>query len=92
MRYREYYVAPKDELYIMGTAGDNPFVDELTAKNSVDDVMIQKGKNDKFYYISDKPEKDILGSLKWKMYGGVFGGIALVAACMAIIFLSFGFF
>lgn len=44
MRYREYYIAPKDKLYVMGTAGDNPFVDELAAKNSVDNVMIQKGK------------------------------------------------
>jgi hypothetical protein len=75
----------------MGTAGDNPFVDELTAKNSVDDVMIQKGKNDKFYYISDKPEKDIVSSLRWKSLGGIFGGIALVAVGLFVIFFQTGF-
>lgn len=91
MRYREFFIAPKDKLYIMGNAGDNPFVDELTAKNSVDDVMIQKGKNDKFYYISDKPEKDIVSSLRWKSLGGIFGGIALVTIGLFVIFFQTGF-
>jgi hypothetical protein len=85
MRYREYFIAPKDKLYIMGTAGDNPYVKEATAANSVDDVMIQKGEHEKFYYISDKPEKDILKVLKWKVMGFIFGGAAMAVVSLAVI-------
>jgi hypothetical protein len=90
MRFTEYHIAPGDSLYVMGTAGDNPFVEEGSAKEHVEDVMIQKGSFDKFYFISDKPEKEILSSLRWKSMAGVFGGIALVAGCLAIIFLYTG--
>lgn len=89
-RYREYFIAPKDNLYIMGTAGDNPLVKEGTGKRNADDIMIQKGEYEKFYYISDKPEKGVLKSLKWKAIGGIFGGGALSALCLATILLYFG--
>jgi len=85
MRYREYLIAPKDKLYIMGTAGDNPLVEEATAAQSITDIMIQKGENEKHYYISDRTEKELLESLKWKSAGGVFGGAILTLACLAII-------
>ena len=83
MRYREYFIAPKDKLYIMGTAADNPFVEDGTAKNNIDDIMIQKGKNEKIYYISDKPENALLKEVKWKMLGCIFGG-----ACLSLISLT----
>ena len=74
MRYREYFIAPRDKLYIMGTAADNPFVEEATAVKGVEDIMIQKGKNDKFYYISDKTERNILKEYTWKVVLGLGGG------------------
>jgi len=52
MRYRETIIVPDDTLYIMGTAGESPFNREATA-NHVDSIMIQKGKYDKQYYISE---------------------------------------
>lgn len=83
MRYREYFIAPSDNLYVMGTAGDNPFVAEGSAIEGAKDIMIQKGK-DEIYYISDKQEKTIL-----KEHGtatlGIFGGGALSLACLAYI-------
>lgn len=87
MRYIETLVEPNDKLYILGTAGDNPFVEDTTAQKGVEDIMIQKGKNEKIYYISDKSEKDIVGSLKWKSLGGIFGGALLSISCLIIILL-----
>ena len=90
MRFMESSIEPGDKLYVLGTAGDNPFVEEATAKHSAEDVMMQKGRFERFYYISDKAEKDILSRLMWKSLGGIFGGIALIVGCMALIFIFTG--
>jgi len=91
MRFREYIIEPGNKLYIMGTAGDNPYVEEGSATEHVDDVMIHKGENEKLYFISDSQEKDIVSKLRWKSRAGVFGGVALIAGCLVIIFLYTGF-
>ncbi len=88
MRFVEYDIMSGDKLYIMGTAGDNPYVEEGTAKQSYEDIMIHKGNNEKFYMISDKPEKDLLSTFRIKVAVGIVGGIALVAGCLAIIFIN----
>ena len=90
LRFREYYIAPNDMLYVMGTADDNPFVKEASSEKNEADIMIQKGKHQKFYYISDRAEKEILASLKWKIILGIFGGGVLAVACLAFIFVYFG--
>ncbi len=82
MRYREHFIAPGDKLYVLGTASDNPFVEEATGKEN-SDVMMQKGQN--IFYISDSHEKDILNRFAWKVWGGLLGGAALMVACLAII-------
>jgi hypothetical protein len=89
LRFREYYLAPGDEVYVMGSAGDNPFVEDGSAQNNVDDIMIQKGKSD-FYYISDKPETAVLKKFKWKVLGGFLGGGALIVVCLFYIFFFIG--
>lgn len=92
MRFREWYLEPSDEVYIMGTAGDNPHVEDSTGQKNVDDIMIQKGKNEKFYYISDKPEGSLLKTFKWKVVGGLFGGGALIIGCLAYMIFRLGLF
>ncbi|MFC1722603.1 GIDE domain-containing protein [Nanoarchaeota archaeon] len=92
MKYTEYFIEPGDDLYIIGTAGDNPFVDDTTGKKNVDDIMIQKGKNEKFYYISDKGEKGVLKTLKWKVFGGLAGGAVLMLGCLAYMLFYLGLF
>jgi len=92
MRYREYFIEPNDKLYIMGTAGDNPYVEETTAQQNVEDIMIQKGKHEKFYYISDKPEHAVLKSTKLKAFGCLFGGAALFIGGLAAILINLGLF
>src|SRR3989344_7077963 len=88
LRFREYLIQPGDQLYVFGTAADNPYVKEATSQKNDADIMIQKGKN--LYYVSDRPEKDILKSLSWKAYGGLFGGAALTLVCLVIVFVAFG--
>jgi hypothetical protein len=90
MRFIESSIEPGDKLYVLGTAGDNPFFEEATAKHGHEDIMMQKGRFERFYYISDKAEKDILNRLRWKALGGIFGGIALTAGSMAVIFIFTG--
>lgn len=87
MRYAEHMIEPNNMVYVMGTAGDNPFKEEATAVKGSEDVMIQKGENETFY-ISDRQEKDILRSLGWKSAGGVFGGGLLTVGSLAVILLS----
>jgi len=59
MRYREKIIQPGDQLYILGAAGDNPFVSDSTAQQGIQDVMIQQVNNHPFF-ISNKSEKAIL--------------------------------
>ncbi len=86
MRYKEIFIAPKDKLYILGTAEDNPYVEDGTAKNNVEDIMIQKGKHGEIYYISDKNEKDLLRGMKWTILGYMVGGACLSIASLIISF------
>ncbi len=87
MRFREYFLEQGDKVYIFGYAGDNPFVEDATSDKNEADIMIQKKG---FYYISDKPEKEILKKYVWTIYGGMFGGAALIVGCLFIIFLYIG--
>lgn len=85
LRVREYYLLPGEETYIYGTAGDNPYT-KAKAKNE-ENIMIQKGKNEKFFYISNKAEKDVLKRYDFIIYGGLIGGSVLILGCLALIFL-----
>jgi hypothetical protein len=88
MRFTEYLIAPGDKFYIMGTAGDNPFVEEGAAKESAEDIMIQKGGRSNFYYISNKAEKDVLKKFTWKTIGGLLGGGVLIVGSLALILIN----
>ncbi|MBR9682582.1 MAG: hypothetical protein GOV02_02815 [Candidatus Aenigmarchaeota archaeon] len=90
LRFTEYYIAPRDKLYILGTAGDNPHKKEASAMHSVEDIMMQQGKDEKFFYISDKHEKTLLKSLAWKVYGSLLGGgfLVVVGSFLTLISLA----
>ena len=90
MRYREHFISPNDMLYVMGTAADNPYVEDGSAIRSSDDIMIQKGSSEDPYKITDSSEKEIISTLKWKIAGGVLGGMALITACLIGIVLVMG--
>ena len=90
MRFKEYYLAPGDHAFVMGTAGDNPFIGETQAKSETEDIMIQKGDTGQNYYISDRSKKDVLNEFRNKVFLGIYGGAALSTAMLFIIFLYFG--
>ncbi|KYK23797.1 hypothetical protein AYK24_00765 [Thermoplasmatales archaeon SG8-52-4] len=84
MRYSEYFIAPGDNLYIIGTADDNPYVKEASAEKGVEDIMIKKGKFEKFYYISDKQEDAVLFKFTAKTYGGIIIGSFLILLSLLV--------
>ena len=92
MRYTEWFISPKEKVYVLGTASDNPNV-KLTSKG-MENVIIKKGDNEKLFYVSDRSEKDILKSMNWKVILGVFGGAALTVGCLAfmIFYIQSGLF
>jgi len=92
MRFREYIIEPGDKVYVMGSAGDNPFLEDATSVYGVNDVMIKKGKNDKIFYISDKSEKDIIKTLRSGIFIKLFGGGALSVGCLWVILIYLGLF
>ena len=85
MRYSEWYIEPNEKLYILGTAGENPFKGDASVAH-VDTIMIQKGKEEKQYLISDKSEKQILRGLAFKTYALWSIGIVFIVLG-AILFL-----
>jgi hypothetical protein len=60
-RITVYSIEPLDNIYVLGTAGKNPYTTETTCEDGTDQIMIQKGKN--YYYISDNPECKLLKNL-----------------------------
>jgi hypothetical protein len=88
VRYSEWLIAPKDTVYVMGIAQDNPHVDDATAQKSSDDIMIGAGKP--FFYISDRQEQHILKRFAWKVIGGIGGGTVLTVISLAWLLSEFG--
>lgn len=89
MRFREYFLAPGDKVYVLGTADKNPYVKEGTAQVGYENIMIQKGGNNSFFYISDKSEEEILSTFTWKVIGGLWGGGVMIIFSVFILFLLF---
>jgi len=87
MRFTERFISPGDKVYAMGTAGDNPYVEDASSAHATKDIMMQKGKDESMYYISDKSEKQILSKLRWKIAGGLLGGGALIVGSLSAIFI-----
>ncbi len=92
LRYREYFIKPQENLYVIGTAGDNPHMEESSSIKNEEDIMIQKGNTKQFYFISNKGEKEILKRFKWKIAAGLFGGSILSLICLSIILINLGVF
>lgn len=84
MRFTEYYIALRDRLFILGTAGDNPHVAEGTGVDNAADIMIGRGGTGAEFYISDSSEKECVRKHALKVFFQVYGGMSLTLA-------SFGF-
>ncbi len=74
-RYYEYFLAPDDTLFVMGTAANDA--------DAPDKVLIRMGQNENTFIISDRSEKELLKSMRGQMFagfgfGGLFFGIGVV--------------
>ncbi|MFC1722606.1 GIDE domain-containing protein [Nanoarchaeota archaeon] len=83
IQYTEWCIKPGDLLYVMGTAGENPHIKDTKGLKNTDDIMIQKGKDFDFFYISNKHEPDVLRKFKSKIRWGIFGGGAMIVSVVA---------
>jgi hypothetical protein len=89
MRFQETHIVPGTHLFVLGTAQDNPDVDEGTSAKGHEDIVIGKGDQKNIFYISNKSEKETLASLNgWKLFGAI--GILAFFGGLAILFLSAG--
>ena len=82
LRFREYLIKPNQELFIIGTADDNPYVEEGKGIKNEHDIMIQKGKE--VYFISDKDEKALLKAHNWTIGVTLILGIILTVMGFAL--------
>jgi len=87
MRYREYLIEPRDTVYIMGSAANNQVIAH-TADDHTSRLIIRKGENQKFFFISDQSEKKVLSNLKWQAFGGITTGAAICIICFTYVFSS----
>ena len=74
-KYLEYYIEAGDTLFVLGTAAHD--------SEAPDKVVIKRGRNEKTFIISDKPEKKVLKKLKTVIIvsfaaGGLFFGVGVV--------------
>jgi hypothetical protein len=88
-RFMEYDIEVGDKLYLLGTAGKNPFDDPYLFEADVEHVMIQKGDNNDKFIISEKSEKEILTELTTNSLLGIFGGGALTIVCLFFLLMFF---
>lgn len=88
-RYHEIAVKPGDNIYVMGYAGKNPFAQSGTAQKSEDAIMIQKGKYNDLFYISEKQERDVTKKLKRDSMLGISIGALIMTVSLTIILIYF---
>ena len=88
MRYREALIVPGENLYIIGSATDNPFKADGTAQHSVEDIMIHRGKGS-LYHISQKPEKSVIRTYLMKALAGLIVGSLMIIICFNILLKMF---
>lgn len=84
-RFTEFVLYENDQVYIMGHAADNPFVEEGTTGRNEADIMIQQ-KEGEFFYISNKSENEVLSRKNSDFIGSLIIGCILIIGGLLIIF------
>lgn len=79
IRCTETYICPGDSVFVMGTAADNPLVEQSVEGSA--NICIQKTDGN-YFCVSDRSEKDLLGALTWKMFFYIYGGAGLTLVCL----------
>ncbi|MBD3387899.1 MAG: hypothetical protein GF416_02520 [Candidatus Altiarchaeales archaeon] len=86
-RLTEYFLMPGDEVYVLGTARDNPLVEDGTSDINEEDIIVCGGE---FFYISRRPLKDVHEYHAAKVITGFGGGILLTLAGVYLMLYYLG--
>jgi len=104
LRITEIYVLPDDVLYILGTAHfwkskkkdtfmmnteKKEVMERLYEMDSKCHASLRKGKNSKYYLISDSSEKELISRMSWQVPLMLFGGPLLSVAMLIYILYRF---
>lgn len=82
IRCTEAFIQPGDTVYVLGTAQDNPA--GSAGFENADRLYIGSNRDEPFI-IADRSEKDLLANLRWKVLALLYGGPALIVACLFVI-------
>jgi hypothetical protein len=82
LRCRESLILPDESVYVLGTALEHHRMSHHIANES---RLYIGSSRDHAFIISDRSEKNLLSRLTWQMWAGFLGGLALIAACVAIL-------
>ncbi|MDD5172412.1 MAG: hypothetical protein PHF60_05245 [Candidatus ainarchaeum sp.] len=84
IRMYEYFVGPKDDIYVLGSAQP---LEGAKSEVAHENLIIRKDKADKIMYISDSSEKAIVGGMSvmsWVYL--ILGGFMTAGAFLAVLF------
>jgi len=80
---REKVILPQQGVYVLGTAGDNPYKAEATAVTGVEDIMIKDAH--KPFYISDKGERGFVKKYRFWGWLLLMSGCGLIGVGMFLL-------
>jgi hypothetical protein len=72
MRFKEYNLCPGGPVFVMGTAGEVPGVQDENLR-----VLIRKGQHHPWFFIAEGSQKDVLQKLGRNTWLYILGGMAL---------------
>ena len=83
MKFKETRIEPGTEVYLLGTARDNPGVEDGTATESAEDILIEASDNP--FLISKGDEASLRSGTKWKAFGLVALSVTLIVGTISYI-------
>ena len=83
LRCREACIQPEEQVYVLGTAHEDPLGAKERVENSA--RLYIGSSRDHAFIISDRSEKDLLSRLRWQVLAYGAGGLALAASCLIVI-------
>ena len=92
LRFKEWFIAPGEEVYVLGTAKKTKYkiAPKDPSPGDVTDVVIGRGTSDRLFMISDSSEKELVKKLFTHSLWGIYGGAALSLAMLVYLMVRLG--
>ena len=85
-RFKEWFLVPDEAVYVLGTASNtSASADDPKEPEASGRVIIGQGPAGHVFIISDESQTQLLSSLSWQAFLGVWGGAALSLATLAYL-------